>query len=300
MFGRQKNSEKRVRVGEHKKVLIAFCVIFSIYTLALFFVFGWIFLNSFKTKQEYWGSIYAFPKSFSLKNYVAVWNYQEEGGGDLSFVSMFQNSLILCLVLPTVNCFVTSITAYTLAKFNFKGKSWIYFVHILPMMFTLSGTQASTYILLDKMQLVDSIAGLAVMNTGVSGMNFLLVYGTYKNISNTYMEAAEIDGAGDFRIYFQIILPQAMGIIGTLWMFGFISTWNDYATVNLFLYSRPTIAVGLEWLRTEFMQDKQGGGGANYPMYYAALVISLLPIIILFMLFQEQIMKLSLGGGIKG
>ncbi len=292
MFGRQKSAEERVRVGEHKKVLIVFFIVFLIYTVALLFVFGWIFLNSFKAKNEYLTSIYSLPKSFRIQNYIDVWNYE----GDQSFVNMFMNSLILCTLIPTVSCFVTSNAAYTLAKFKFKGNSFIYFLHILPMMFTLAGTQASMYLLLDKMGLVDSFMGLTVMSAGASGMNFLLVYGTYKNISDTYMEAAEIDGANDFRIYFQIMLPQAMGIIGMLWMFGFIGTWNDYATVNLFLFSHPTVAVGIEALRVAYTENSQ----MDYPTYYAALVISLLPIVILFICFQEQIMKLSLGGGIKG
>lgn len=292
MFKKEKSSEKRVRVPEHKKVLLVFCVIFTIYALTLLFVFGYIFLNSFKTEELYWKSIWAFPSSLNFDNYISVWKFK----GAVSFVDMFKNSLILCLLLPTIGCFVTSGVSYTLAKFKFKGRSAIYFIHILPMMFALAGTQASMYILLDSMNLVDTFGGLAITSAGAGGMNFLLLYGTYKNISDTYMEAAEIDGAGDFRIYFQIMMPQALGIIGTIWMFGFINTWNDYATINLFLFSHPTVAVGLEALRTSFTSN----GKNDYPKYYAALVLSLIPIITLFMLFQEQIMKLSLGGGIKG
>ncbi len=296
MFGRQKSAETRVRVGEHKKVLIGFCVAFSLYTLALLLVFGWLVLNSFKTLTAYRNSIYSlalpFMKSFTLKNYVSVWN---EAGTTVSFAEMFQNSLIVCLVMPSVGCFITSFVAYALAKYEFKLNKTFYFVHILTIMFCLAGTQAETYTLLANINLVETLWGLIVMGCGASGMNFLLLYGTYKSISGTYMEAAEIDGAGDFRIYFHIMLPQAMGIIGTLWMFSFINTWNDYATINLFLSSKPTIAVGLETLRVAYIEED-----IQYPKYYAALVFSLLPVVILFLCFQEQIMKLSLGGGIKG
>ncbi len=292
MFGKQKSAETRVRVPEHRKILAVFSIVFLIYTAALIFVFGWILLNSFKTKEEYITRMWALPKSFTLKNYTESWNY--EVGGTHTVAAMFQNSLLICLLMPTIGCIITSTVAYILAKFNFKGKGLIYFVHILPMMFTLAGTQGSTYRLLDNMNLIDNIVGLMVMGCGAGGMNFLILYGTYKNISNTYMEAAELDGANHVTIYLRIMLPQALGIIGTLWMFSFINTWNDYATIKLFLPSLPTIAVGLEYIRDDFTKLN------DYPMYYAALVLSLLPVIILFMCFQEQIMKLSLGGGIKG
>ncbi len=291
MFGRRKSEETRVRVPEHKKILLFFSIIFTIYTAALLFVFGWILINSFKTREQYLHSIWSLPTTLNFDNFKAVWQFESS----TSFVDMFKNSILLCLVLPTVGCFVTSFASYVLAKFTFKLRRFVYFIHILPMMFTIAGTQASTYLLLDSMYLADNFWGMLLMGASGTGMNFLLLYGTYKNISDTYMEAAEIDGASDFRIYFQIMMPQAIGIIGTLWLFGFISTWNDYATINMFYFSHPTVAVGLEALRTEFIEND-----LEYPKYYAALVMSMLPVIVLFILFQEQIMKLSLGGGIKG
>ncbi len=295
MFGRRKSAETRVRVPEHRKVLVGFSVVFAIYTVALIFVFGWIFLNSFKSRTEYLSNMWSLPKSLNFKNYIEVWGIKVNGTQTIA--NMFGNSLLICVLMPTVSCLVTSSVAYTLAKFRFKGKSWVYFVHILPMMFCLAGTQGSTYRLIDEgFNLIDNVWGLVLMGCGAGGMNFLILYGTYKNISDTYIEAASLDGAGDFRIYFQIMMPQAMGIIGTLWMFGFINTWNDYATILLFMPSELTIAVGLEKIRYKFTETTR----TNYPMYYAALVLSLLPIIVLFMCFQEQIMKLSLGGGIKG
>ncbi len=295
MFGRRKrkSEETRERVGEHKKVLIVFLVIFLIYTFALIFAFGWIVLNSLKTTEEYIDSVYSFPTSFRIMNYIDVW--KEKFGGK-SVSEMLLNSLVICILVPTGSCFVTSLAAYALAKYKFRGNGVIQFLHILPMMFALAGTQGTLYLLLAKMNLIGDFWGVTIASAGGTGMNYLLLYGTYKNISNTYMEAAEIDGANDFRIYFQIMLPQAMGIIGTIWMLGFISTWNDYATANLFMYKRPTIAIGLEAIR-----DKYTNWGRNdYPLYYSALVLSMLPVIILFVCFQKQIMKLSLGGGIKG
>ncbi len=293
MFGKAKSAEDRVRVPEHKKVLWVFFTIFMIYTAALLFVFGWLFLNSFKTGDEYVASIYSFPKKiFNLENYKSVLQ-GSKGGADIGY--MFENSLLFCLTMPTISVLFTSGMAYALAKYKFKGRAFIYFLQILPMLFSLAGTQVTTYQILDKMGVMDSPLCLWITSTGTGGMNFLLLYGTYKNISDTYMEAASIDGAGHVRIYLQIMLPQAIGIIGTLWMFGFIGVWNDYASINLFVPSYPTIAFGLEQIKNWYTKRYD-----QIPIYYAGLVVSLLPIVILFLIFQKQIMKLSLGGGIKG
>lgn len=294
MKGKQ-SRDKRVRVPEHRKVLIIFAIIFTIYSLSLIFVFGWIFINSFKTKEQYLANLWSAPDFTYWANYIDVWTFGAEQG-QVTLLEMFKNSMVLCLLLPTIGAFVTSFAAYALAKFKFKLNRFIYFLHILPMMFTVAGTQATVYLLLDKFHLVNNILGLVLMGAGGGGMNFLLLYGTYKNVSDTYMEAAEIDGAGDFRTYFQIMLPQAFGIIGTIWMFGFITTWNDYATINLFLNEMPTVAVGIETLREQFV----GNINLDYPKYYAAIILSMVPVILLFVAFQEQIMQLSLGGGIKG
>jgi ABC-type glycerol-3-phosphate transport system permease component len=98
------------------------------------------------------------------------------------------------------------------------------------------------------------------------------------------------------------MLPHAMGIIGTNWVLGFIGTWNDYVTPRIFLgKGYMTIATGLEKIHMlvtdvgEFADTFMN----NYPLYFAAIILSIIPIIILLLVFQKQIMKISLGGGIK-
>ena len=115
------------------------------------------------------------------------------------------------------------------------------------------------------------------------------------------MEAAEIDGAGYFTVFFKVMLPHAMGLVGTLWIIAFIGQWNDYASARLFLGAEPeyaTIATGLQWLY-QALKGKDEQYKNNYPMYYAAVIVTVIPMVVLFLCFQKQIMKLSLGGGIK-
>ena len=102
------------------------------------------------------------------------------------------------------------------------------------------------------------------------------------------------------RTFFQVMLPHAMGIIGTNWVLGFIGTWNDYITPKIFLgRDYYTIATGLEQIHTWVTGTGIDLFINNYPLYFAAIILSILPIILLLVIFQKQIMKISLGGGIK-
>ena len=128
-------------------------------------------------------------------------------------------------------------------------------------------------------------------------MYFLLFYAFYETLSDSYYEAAEIDGASDFTVFVQIMVPQAVGIIGTLWMLSFIGIWNEYASYQLFLPSHPTVSTALVFIQTNVTS---GIYANHYPEFFAAIMISIIPVIVIFLAFQEQIMQMSLGGGIKG
>ena len=107
--------------------------------------------------------------------------------------------------------------------------------------------------------------------------------------------AAEIDGAGYWRRFLTIITPQAGATLIAMWILGFIGCWNDYAFPKIFLPSHKTLAVGVYEFSTKASQT----GGTGYPQLFAAISISIIPILALFLAFQKQIMTISVGGGIK-
>ena len=232
------------------------------------------------------------PKKIMLDNYLAI--FRLEG---FSVVGMFSNSLLLCVVCPTLSALSTVTAGYVMAKYQFTGKKVIHTLYILPMVISICGTTMSTYTLLDSWNLIGNFASMMLISCGGTGMNFLLMYSLFVNVSNTYMEAAEIDGASDFTVFIKIMLPQAMGIVGTLWMLSFIGSWNEYASYQLFLPSHPTVSTALVSIQANVTT---GNYANHYPEFFAAIMISIIPVIVLFLAFQEQIMQISLGGGIKG
>ncbi len=131
--------------------------------------------------------------------------------------------------------------------------------------------------------------------SGGFGTNFLLLYSFFKNLSWTYVEAAKIDGASDARIFFQIIVPMAKGPIIAVGVLSFIGLWNDYYNPSIFLKSQPTIAYGINAIR-ETMLETQG----QYPLFFAVVILTLIPILLVFCFFSKTIMENTAVGGLKG
>ena len=278
------------RVAAHKKYLIVTCVIFCIYTVVLIFPEIWLLVNSFKDFVEFSDSPWGLPQTIQWSNYKFIFE-------NFAMGEAFVNSIILCLACPTAGIISTTFAAYALSRFEFRGKKVLYFIHILPMLVCITGSSSTLYIFFNDLGIYDTFFSLIWSSAGGVGMNFLLVYSVFKNVSRTYMEAAEIDGAGDFTVFVKIMLPQAIGIIGTLWMLSFIGSWNEYASYQLFLPSHPTVSTALVFIQTNVTS---GIYANHYPEFFAAIMISIIPVIAIFLVFQEQIMQMSLGGGIKG
>ncbi len=263
--------------------------LFCIYAATLLLPVIWVFINSFKAgNNEFFYFQWQF-KGFSIANYTKLFT------GENDIIVMLLNTLILALVIPTVSVFLSMCMGHAIGSFNFKLKGIIYFMFLLPMFVSISGSTPYMYKLMNDIGLYDQHLGMVVMACGGYGMGFLMFYSIFKNISHTYSEAAMIDGAGYWRTFLQILSPQAKDLLIAQWVMGFIGTWNDYAGPKLYLPSYPTLGVGVQ-------EISEGVKNANYtyPELFATIIVMLVPIMILFFAFQKKIMTVSLGGGIKG
>ena len=293
-----KNKIKCVDDGEakmnpaYKKILIVMAVIFSLYSLTLILPFLWLVMNSLKTKQEFFsGNSFSMPTGVAgLKNYAEMFSVFPIG-------EMFFNSVTLSLICPTVSVFVTACAAYIVGKFRFVGRKVVYFLGLLVMFFPVSGTLAATFKLLNALDLMDTLFAMVLLTSSAFGFNFLLLTGTFKGVSNAYREAAKLDGASEWRIFFFIYLPQVFPTLTAIWILNFIGQWNDYTGVYLFYNSHQTLSTGIKYISDNI---KTGEYQLDYPKLFACMIISIVPIIVMFACFQKQIMRLNMGGGIKG
>ena len=126
------------------------------------------------------------------------------------------------------------------------------------------------------------------------GLGFLILYAFFSNISKSYAEAVYIDGGGEWTVYFKIMVPQAMPALLTLTIVNLIGVWNDYQTPLLYLPSFPTIASGMYVIKTSLLRTGKD------PIYYAGIILSIIPVLIVFCCFSNTIMKNMAIGGLKG
>ena len=188
---------------------------------------------------------------------------------------------------------MSCVTGYCLSNYEFKARKYIYSVAIFCMTIPIVGSMGAYYKLIGELGLYDTPMYVVVTNLSSWGFNFLVMYGFFKNVSWTYAEASFVDGGGHFTVFFKIMLPLALGPIITLFVVSAISHWNDYMTMILYIPSYPTLASGLYTFQANAIRE------VNYPVYFAGLLITLIPVLVLFTFCSDIMMSNMNVGGIK-
>lgn len=272
---------------EHPLIYSAVLVFFLFYAASLIYPIVWLFMESLRDKTDFFWYPLSFSGNLGLFNYgkvLAEYNVPE----------MFLNSAVLSVGGTLASLLVSSMAAYVVARYRFKGRNLIYTLVIMTMIIPTTGSIASTYKLMNDLRLTGSYVGVIVMQAGGFGFNFFFLYACFKNISETYSEAAKMDGASNLKIFFGIMLPIARPSMFAVAIITFIGLWNDYYTPYMYLRNHQTLAVGVYMIQSSL---KNGG---DYPALFSIMIISILPIIIVFSIFQKQIMENTVAGGIKG
>lgn len=279
--------------GSDKILFRIVFIIFLIHSITLIFPFIWMFLSSLKTAQEYVtpGMSFALPKEWLFSNYVRALSSLNTPSA--TFVEMLWNSLWYTVLSSSLACFMPCITGYVLSKYNFHGRDFIYAVAITALTLPIVGSAASSMKLVSTLGIYNSPLYVIVTGLGGFGGSFLVYYGFFKSVSWAYAEAAEIDGAGPYTVFFKIMLPQAVPVIMTYFITSAIGYWNAYESIILWIPNYPTIASGL-------FEYKQNQARDDYPLYFAGLIISMIPTVVLFAMFSDKIMTSISVGGLKG
>lgn len=281
-----KNKSKGVKL-----VFIIVFLIFAIYSFTLIFPFGWLFLNSFKMDIEFRANTFSMPIRWIFENYYEAITYSHKG---MNILQMFWNSLMTIIVICIPGSFFQACTSYILSKYKFKMNKALFNVALVIMIIPGIGSTAATYSMWHTLGIYDTYFSLFLMGSSGFGSSFLLVYASFKNLSWTYAEAAFMDGASHFKVFIKIMLPQVMPVLVSLGIITVIGTWNDYYTPYMYLPSHTTIAVGLYEIQESALRDQQ------YPQFFALMILTLLPVMLLFIMMQNTIMENITTGGLKG
>ena len=266
-------------------------VIFALYAISLLYAFFWCLTAAVKTHNEVMLSPFAMPEKWDWHNFMIA--FTELKVRKTNMIGMIGNSLWYTIggTLISVGCSTT--ISYAVAKYKFPGRGILYTISIIVMILPIAGNLPAMYRMVRLFRLDNSPLFLLTM-TGGFGFNFLGLYGFFRNLSWSYAEAAFVDGASDFYAFVRVMLPQALPAMTSLIVLAAIGLWNDYQTPLLYLTKMPTLAVGLQQFSAEAVYS------AQMNIYYAGLLLSMIPVLALFLIFQNTLMNKTAVGGLKG
>lgn len=265
---------------------------FTIYSISLIYPLVWVFLSSLKESTEYMtNNKMDLPENWQFINYIKA--FEGLNIEDNNMFDMFVNSLWFTIGGTIAGVGVSCMTAYAVAKYRFAGSRLIYWIAIVSMMIPIVGSLPSQFKVYTALGIIESPKLLLAFMNGF-GFNFLVLHSYFESLPKSYMEAAFMDGANHFTCFWRVMLPQAKSPIMALSIVSAIGFWNDYNTPLLFLKESPTLSSGL------YMYQIINTRILNMPVLFAGILLTAVPVLILYAFFQNKIMNISLEGGIKG
>ncbi|WP_281974772.1 carbohydrate ABC transporter permease [Halobacillus litoralis] len=261
-----------------------------IWSLAVLYPIFWMILGSFKSNAEIYANPWGLPDSFSLSNFVDAWsNYNIDTSVFNSFiVTGLGATLTLAMAIPT---------SYALERMRFRGNRFLLTLYISAMMIPMVLGWIPLFFLLMQLNLLDNIFGLSIVYA-VSQLPFSIFVLTsfMATIPKSLEEAAAIDGMTPYGILWKIITPLSTTGIITVTIMNMIQFWNEYFMALIFLQSEEnyTLALAIDYISNETQYTNSWG------TLFASLVIAIIPVIILYAIFQRRIVKGMTEGAIKG
>jgi multiple sugar transport system permease protein len=274
----------------NKKVIIYFLLA----GLSVIFLFPFIWMIS--------SSLHDLPGVFAIPfNWIPTppqWNNYLEIFDLMPLGRQFLNTLIITILNVVFTVFSCTLTAYGFARLKFKGRDKLFVLCLATMMLPGQVTMIPVYVMYAKLGWIDTFLPLFIQSLFGSPFYIFLLRQFFKSIPYDLDEAAIIDGAGRFRIFWNIILPSSKPIIATVIILSFIGSWNDFFGPLIYLNSpdKATLTLGLNMLKNQIL----GTGVTQWHLLMAASFLVMLPNVILFFLAQKQFVKGITIGGIKG
>lgn len=251
--------------------------------------FVWMLATSLKSNSEYYSDpIGLVPRSFEWSNYARAW---EVG----NFSRYFLNSVIVSTSVTLIVLVVSCLTGYVLGRYSFPGRKVVLVVVVAAIFVPTGYTIIPVFHLIAAMNLTNTLAGVILAQAGGTPSLFILLFTAFfAEMPKSLQDAAEIDGAGFFRIFASIFLPLATPIIASVGILRFLWSWNDFFIPLIFTLQKPelrTVAVGMFSFVGENTTDVTG--------MVAAAAMALVPLILVFLFFQRHFID-AMAGAVKG
>ncbi len=267
--------------------LIQYIVLIGV-SIFMVLPFVWMLSTSFKELKD----IFGYPPVFisqnpTLQNYIFIFK-------EANMLQVLGNTVLVSLFATILSLFFTSLGGYSFAKFNFPGKKQLFAFLLATMIIPGAVMMVPSFVLMRKFHWVDTFWPLIVPGAANAfGIFFFRQY--ISTVSDELLDAARIDGASEFGIFLRIVLPIISPGLTSLGLIFFMQSWNNYLGPLIYLKSPE------KWTITVAINGLIGGAGLTYWGEQMAMsVVSLLPLLIIFLLFQKQFVEGIQVGAIKG
>ena len=272
--------QKAARVFSY--LFMALCVLVALFPIV------WVVLSSFKTNREVLSNGLQLPSTFSFSGYKQALEMAP-------ILKFFVNSLIVSFASTALNVFILAMAGYVFAKKKFRFKNLIFGILSLSMVIPSTALMSPVYTVITKLHLYDTKMALILVYTALNmPISLMILRSAFAAIPTELEEAAYIDGAGFFRTFWQVMMPCAKGGLASAAVLAFLGSWNEFTFALLLTSSTSTrtLPLSLSYFTSQF--------SFNYTAMFAAITIAVLPSIIVFSIFQEQVCSSLTAGSVKG
>ena len=261
-------------------------IILIIYSLITVFLVGETIASSFKTKIELVDNLIGIPREPTLANYITVFIKEGFGKYIINSISLAAISLVLLMI-------VSSMLAYGMAQYKFKGKKFLQAYFLIGLMMPVQLSILPLYLMLSRLKMTNSFLGLALVYAANLSFSFLVFNQFFLQLPQAMIESAHIDGASDMCIFWKIVVPVSKPVFSTVGLLQFVMIWNDFFLPMVFLpkKSAHTLTLAIYSYTGNFLK--------NWDKIFAAATIALVPILIIYFLFSEQIVAGLTAGSTK-
>ncbi|MBB6735944.1 carbohydrate ABC transporter permease [Cohnella zeiphila] len=274
---------KRMSVGAHIRSLLL-----AVYALLTLYPLYWLFVSAFKSNQEFFRHPYALPREPVLANLTRAW---ELGGMGRAMA----NSAIVAALALALTLLLASLPAFVLSRYRFRLRGPIMAFLLLGMLIPIHSTLVPLFIMLNRIGMLDSYAALIFPYTAFElSLAIFLIAAYMSSIPKEIEEAALIDGMGYWGVLLRLMLPLSAPALATVAILAFLRYWNEFSFALVFINSKSLKTLPLS---LTLFSD---GFGTDYGLTMAAMAIAVLPTIVIYLFFQEQIMKGMVAGAVKG
>ena len=275
----------------HKKAVISKVIVYAILiiiALAMIVPFLWMLSASIKSDREVFqmNPFVWIPETPKWENYTNIWT-------KIPFGKFIQNTVFLTVVVTCLQLLTSSFAAYAFGKLEFKHKNLLFMSYLSTIAMPWQVYMVPQFIMMRKMGLNDKLLAIICLQA-FSAFGVFMMKQFYEGIPYELCEAARIDGMSEYKIYSHIMLPLSKPALSTLTIFTFVATWNDYLGPLIYLKTqeKKTIQLGLKMFIGQYSSD--------YGLIMAGSVISLVPVLVVFMILQKYFVEGVASTGLKG